>query len=743
MFILRDYQKECVGILDAVESGSHMAVLATGLGKSVIFSSLKRRGRTLILSHRDELVRQPARYYDCPFGIEKGEEHSAGEEIVSASVQTLYRPNRLTAFSPDAFDTIIVDEAHHMARGNVTYRNILSYFRPRRILGFTATPRRGDGVRLDDVFEDIVFARDTRWGIEHGWLAPIRAVRVMTKADISRVRNTAGDLNENDLEEALVSSDAVMRTAHTYVAKCHQTGRQTLLYTVTVRMCQLVLEAIHSLLPTEEWDTVQVITGKTPLEERQAILSAYGKRQVRCIINCMVLTEGFDAPATDAIVIMRPTCSEPLYQQIVGRGLRLSEGKKDCLVVDIAGRDGDGRRICSAPSLFGIDMRYATAAQRKQMEEEYDLLEKVDAVRGFLEERERRLTDIGRMKKAFTFFAAEQLENILEEKGEDRPPELAPFHVLPGPSEEKRYGIDFRSGMLYLSEPDVLNRTCVRVEKEGKVYLKEMPLQEAADFAEKLVHVFRAPDYLWNAEVRKKWRKEPATSLQTARIAKHHSLDQEIRKGISKAQACEIIELDTRMEALRNEMKARGIFYTLNGSEGDARRKAAEIACEKYLQEKAEAEKMGKEQFDLFERYVEDRYRKLPSEKSLGGSPVSLKGSETFTFPSPNEAVYHADIALKRKCPPGRSATTKQKALIGELEETLRSKGIVIEGSLFVAGMEQANRLITVLMQIKRETMPLEERAPAWCVQAEELKTFGMKLRDGRIRGEVHFRKKD
>ena len=741
LIILRDYQRECVEILDSVESGSHMVVLATGLGKSVIFSSIKRRGRTLILSHRDELVRQPARYYDCSFGIEKGEEHSYGEEVVSASVQTLYRPGRLAAFRPDAFDTVIVDEAHHMARGNVTYRNILAYFRPRRIFGFTATPRRGDGARLDDVFEDVVFSRDIRWGIEHGWLVPIRAVRIMTGADISLVRNIAGDLNEGDLEKVLEKSDAVAQTARAYITRCHFRERQTLLYTVTVHMCELVLKAVRALLPAGERNTVQVITGKTPAEERKATLDAFREGQVRCIINCMVLTEGFDAPVADAIVVMRPTRSETLYQQIVGRGLRLCEGKKDCLVIDIAGRNEDRRRICSAPSLFGIDMRYATSAQRKEMEEEYDLIDKVNAIRGSLGERERGVGSLGHMEDAIERFAAEQLENILEEKDGEKPPELASFHVHAGPSEERRYGIDFRSGMLYLSEPDVLNRTCVRVEKEGKVYLDEMSLEEAAAFAAKLVRVFRAPAYLWDAECRKKWKMEPATPAQVTKIARIQSFGQPVPAGLSKAQACEVIELDNRVRALRRELEERGSFPVPGMTEGDVHKKVFETACNKYFREKADAERAGREQFALFERYVEKRYRKILHGKKTTVKKDTGEVERPFAFLSPKEAIYHVDITLIRRCSDKRRATHRQTALISELEEGLRQKGILIEGGISVPDMERANRLIAFLLQAGKDLSEFPGDDQVWRIQANDLDALIAKAKGGRMQGKVFLRR--
>ena len=131
---LRDYQKECVDIINHTYSGNHLVVMATGLGKTVTMGGIERPGRILILSHRDELVRQPQKYFDCSFGIEKADEESDQEEVVSASIQTISKSNRLGKFSPEAFDTIIVDEAHHAAAP--TYKKVLSYFTPRRIIGW-------------------------------------------------------------------------------------------------------------------------------------------------------------------------------------------------------------------------------------------------------------------------------------------------------------------------------------------------------------------------------------------------------------------------------------------------------------------------------------------------------------------------------------------------------------------------------------------------------------------------------
>ena len=184
----RPYQIECEQAIMDAGPGRHLIALATGLGKTVIFTHLKNVGRVLILSHRDELVRQPEKYYGnaVRFGVEKADEHASDEEVVSASVQSLSQDARLKRFSPDAFETIIVDEAHHAAAP--TYRKILDYFTgAKRILGFTATPRRGDSIGLSCVFDDIIFSRDIRWGIMNNYLSRIRCEEVRAAYSLDTV----------------------------------------------------------------------------------------------------------------------------------------------------------------------------------------------------------------------------------------------------------------------------------------------------------------------------------------------------------------------------------------------------------------------------------------------------------------------------------------------------------------------------------------------------------------------------
>lgn len=135
---LRDYQKEVLNIIDNLEPGAYLIQMATGLGKTATFTNIKRKGRVLVLAHREELINQSAKYYDCPVGIEMANKHSNREEVVIASVMTLI--HRLDKFKPDDFDLIIIDEAHHAAA--TSYKKIINYFSPRLLLGFTATPNR-------------------------------------------------------------------------------------------------------------------------------------------------------------------------------------------------------------------------------------------------------------------------------------------------------------------------------------------------------------------------------------------------------------------------------------------------------------------------------------------------------------------------------------------------------------------------------------------------------------------------
>ena len=333
---LRDYQIECVRAIDEMKSGSALVAMATGLGKTVVFSSIRRTGRVLIISHREELVNQPIKYYDCPCGIEQGENTSHGEEVVSASVQSLIR--RLKKFDPEEFDIIITDEAHHAAAPG--YKKIYAYFRPRIHIGFTATPNRGDKVRLDDVFDTILFSRDLKWGIQNGYLSNARCLRVKISYDLRGVRRRMGDFVSADLDKAVNIASANREIAEVY--RKFARG-QTLIFATCVSHAENIAAEIEGAV---------AVSQKTP--DRAAIIDAFKRRIIPCIVNCMIFTEGTDLPMIETIIIARPTENASLYTQMVGRGLRKSPGKEYLTLIDCVGITGK-LDVCAAPSLMGLD----------------------------------------------------------------------------------------------------------------------------------------------------------------------------------------------------------------------------------------------------------------------------------------------------------------------------------------------------------------------------------------------------
>lgn len=333
---LRPYQKECINTIEAQPPGAYLCQMATGMGKTVTFANIPRHGeRMLILSHREELVEQPRKYFHCTYGVERAQDHSCGEEVVSASVQTMVR--RLDRFRPQDFGIIICDEAHHAAAN--TYRTIFDYFCPEKLIGFTATPNRGDRVRLDTVFSKIIFQRNLRWGIENGYLCDIHCRRVDIGFDLSAAHTRRGDYAPGELEEAMEGTADAVAQAYREMAV-----GPTLIFAVSVHQAEEIASRI---------DGAVVVTGET--KNRGEIIRAFTAGEIPCIVNCMVFTEGTDIPRVETVIIARPTQSESLYAQMVGRGLRTYPGKERLTLIDCVGITGRAS-LCTAPSLLGLDM---------------------------------------------------------------------------------------------------------------------------------------------------------------------------------------------------------------------------------------------------------------------------------------------------------------------------------------------------------------------------------------------------
>ena len=332
---LRPYQVEAVrSILGQLRDvRSTLLVMATGTGKTQVFCGLASlaRGRVLVLAHRDELVSQAANRIEAMTGelagVEKAELHSQGlERFVVGSVQTLRR-KRIEALPRDSFSLVVVDEAHHCSA--VSYRRIIDWFEPAKVLGVTATPDRTDRQALGEIFESVAYEYGTWQAITDGWLVPPSVLRVVIDSvDLSGVATVAGDLAPGQLDEQMGTEQALHGVATPLLE--HAGDRKTLVFLPGVASAHGLADVLNARRP----GCARALDGTTPLDTRRRMLSDHADGAYQYLANCMVLTEGFDSPEVSCIAMARPTKSRSLYAQILGRGLRTATGKTDCLVLD-------------------------------------------------------------------------------------------------------------------------------------------------------------------------------------------------------------------------------------------------------------------------------------------------------------------------------------------------------------------------------------------------------------------------
>lgn len=349
---LRPYQAECIDrILDEFAGHrSTLAILATGLGKTVIGSGLAARWfqlwpgqRILWLAHRDELITQAAESLMAITGervaVEMGEAFSdeggfRPAPLVVSSVQTLSRPRRRSRFDPRQFGLIVTDEAHHaVAR---SYRVIYHYFREGdlaggrpgnpeiRHLGITATPRRADDLAMGQVYDTVVYEYGIEQASADGWLCPVRqAVAVVEGIDYKVLKTVAGDFEQGQLEAMMSQPPLVHKIV---VASLDVIGdRQALVFCVGVQQAAVTAACFNGFRP----GSAAVVGGKTPREERRALIQEYKAGRIQLLCNCGVFLEGFDAPVTSVVIMARPTRSLPLYVQMLGRATRVLPGVLD------------------------------------------------------------------------------------------------------------------------------------------------------------------------------------------------------------------------------------------------------------------------------------------------------------------------------------------------------------------------------------------------------------------------------
>lgn len=331
---LRPYQQEAREAVEHQwrEVDRTLLVLPTGCGKTIVFASVtadrvSAGDRVLILAHRGELLEQAADKLRQAVGlgcaVEKAGESCLGSwyRVVVGSVQTLMREKRLEQFPPDYFGTIVIDEAHHAVSDS--YRRILDHFSDAKVLGVTATPDRGDMRDLGAVFESLAYEYTLPRAIREGYLTPIQALTVPLTLDISGVSMQSGDFKASEIDTAL--DPYLEQIAGEMAQLC--ADRKTVVFLPLVKTSQ----KFRDILNASGFRAAEVNGESTDRAEVLADFDA-GKYNVLC--NSMLLTEGWDCPSVDCVVVLRPTKVRALYCQMVGRGTRLNPGKGNLLLLD-------------------------------------------------------------------------------------------------------------------------------------------------------------------------------------------------------------------------------------------------------------------------------------------------------------------------------------------------------------------------------------------------------------------------
>ena len=307
-------------------------VLPTGTGKTVVFAQVAedqvRAGdRVLILAHRGELLTQAADKLQKVTGlrcaVEKAEQSCRDSffRIVVGSVQSLQQEKRLDTFPADYFGTIIVDEAHHAITDG--YRRVIDHFENAKLLGVTATPDRGDLRDLGEVFDSLAYEYTLPQAIKDGYLVPIKALTVPLKLDISSVGTQAGDFKPGELDSAL--DPFLYQIADEMAKTCPD--RKTVVFLPLIKTSQKFARILQ-----ERGFRAAEVNGTST--DRSAILADFEAGKYNVLCNSMLLTEGWDCPSVDCVIVLRPTKVRSLYCQMVGRGTRPAEGKKDLLLLD-------------------------------------------------------------------------------------------------------------------------------------------------------------------------------------------------------------------------------------------------------------------------------------------------------------------------------------------------------------------------------------------------------------------------
>lgn len=393
---LRKYQVEARdAILNEWNNGHKktLLVLPTGCGKTVCFADVIRErvsdgGRALVLAHRGELLEQAADKIMQVTGLEcayeKASQYSIGIDtpITVGSVQTMFRENRLNQFSRDYFKTIVVDEAHHSLSD--TYQRVLNYFDGADVLGVTATPDRGDKRKLGQYFDSCAYEYSLRDAVKEGYLSPVKAQMIPLELDLSNVSISNGDYSVNDIGVALEPFlwQIAQEIAENYA------NRKTVVFLPLIVTSQTFCKMLNDL-------GVKAAEVNGESKDRAEILQAFENGEYQVLCNSMLLTEGWDCPSVDCICVLRPTKIRSLYQQMVGRGMRLCPGKEELLLLDFLWLS-QRHDLCRPSALIAKDEDIAVRMDEKvkDAEDGIDIFDAEEAAeRDAIRDREKALAE--------------------------------------------------------------------------------------------------------------------------------------------------------------------------------------------------------------------------------------------------------------------------------------------------------------------------------------------------------------
>lgn len=565
MIVPREYQLEA---LEAVAEARIQGVtrqlisLPTGCGKTVVFALLAKElnTRTLILAHTEELIHQAVSKFkivwpEVDIGVVKAEADEIEAQVVVASIQTASKLKRLSRLKEQGFGLMIIDEAHHAtAPSYATIIEELGFFRddPHKLLvGVTATPKRGDGIGLGNIFQEIVFERSMHTMIRSGYLSPLNGKQVFTKVELAKVGTRKGDFVPSELSKIINTPERNRLMVENYTQYALD-RKKALAFCVDVQHAKDL-----SLAFKEEGIAAQAVYGSMSQGERVEALSGFANGQYKVLTNCQLLTEGFDDPEIDCVIMGRPTQSSALFTQMVGRGTRTSPLKEDCLVLDFTD-NATKHQLCTykntldgtAPPLFDLPRFPESITEDSQSEESPELQIDDSSVFNDVKILEDRVEEI-------SFF--DHVHFAWNRVGDS-------WHLI--------LSADKEVWVVPLDEGFV-----VKAYKKKKLYLLSklmLPLDYALGVAEDWARK-QTTKSAW-ARKDATWRSQPATQKQKEALSK---CGIHFDEGISKGRASQLLDSRFNEPATIKQvywLRANGVNTTDNITKIEARKMISERA---------------------------------------------------------------------------------------------------------------------------------------------------------------------